>query len=513
VINQGQYAVISALLLAIALVGCREVSVESPATQAALYPRIDLQKDCGAKGDGMANDTAAFQKAAAWIQKAGGGTLMIPRATYMVGKQEHVAGQTPYYQPAQVFMVKGVNFLLIEGHGATLRCAPGLRYGSFDPTTGAVYNPSKMPFTDYNYVAQAVPMFNISNSRHVTIHDVELDGNSPHFILGGSWGDTGRQLGGDGILLFGNTDVQVSYVQSHHHPRDGMMIGWPGLKESAPATPHTLTDCAFEFNGRQGLSWVGGRGLHARRCQFNHTGRAMVGGANLCSAPAAGLDIEAEDSVCRDGDFADCAFINNAGCGMVADSGDGGYTTFVRCTFWGTTSWSAWSSKPGLKYENCNFHGSIVHAHGAPDPALATRWIGCTFDDQPWKDGPRPYGRFLVEINGPLPNVTFDACTFTAHARQSVWCSGAGVQFSACTFTHKNAALGTGEFQGLIRGSVLRGCCFNEDFPPATKASWYIAAEGTRIVDGKPTTVDGPCVHWGRPGGALGRLPPTPEPK
>ena len=500
-----------AAMLAVSMVDVRAVSAQSSTALAATvtYPKIDLKKDCGATGDGTTNDTAAFWKAAELIQKAGGGTLVVPRATYIVGRQEHVAGKPPYYQPQRIFAVDRVNFLLIEGNGATLRFAPGLRFGSFDPETGEAYNLPKMPFFDRSYVAQAVPIIEITGSRHVTIRDLELDGNSPNFILGGAWGDTGRQLGGDGTLLYGNTDVQLSKVNSHHHPRDGIMIGWPGLKESDPATPHALTDCTFESNGRQGLSWVGGRGLKAYRCKFNHTARVPVGGAVLRSAPAAGLDIEAEESVCRDGYFEDCEFMDNGGCGMVADSGDGGYTKFVRCTFWGTTSWSAWSAKPGLRYEDCKFHGSIVHAHGSSDPALATSWTRCTFEDKPWTDGKRSYGNFLAEINGDIPNVRFDACTFIANTCKSIWCSGNGATFSDCAFTHKNALLSEGDFQCLIRGGVLRGCCFKEQFPPETKATWFIASEGTRILGGKPTTVDGPHVHWAGRNGQFGRLRPT----
>ena len=479
------------------------------------YPTINVKTQCGAVGDGKTDDTAAFQKAAELIQEAGGGTLVIPKATYIVGRQEHVEGKKPYYQSQRVFAVDRVDFLSVEGNGATLRFSPGLRFGSFDPETGEVYNPPKMPFYDRDYIADAAYMFKISGSRRVKIHDLELDGNSPRFILGGTWGDTGRQLNGYGILLYGNTDVHVSKVNSHHHPLDGIAIGWTHLKEGDPATPHTLTDCVFEYNGRQGFSWVGGRGIKAYRCKFNHTGRALVDGAVLCSAPGAGLDIEAEDSVCRDGYFEDCEFVNNTGCGMVADSGDGGYSKFKNCTFWGTTSWSVWSNKPGLKYEDCNFYGSAVHAVGSPAPDLATCWTRCTFEDKPWTDGMvyrQNSGAYLLEINGNMPNVLFDACTFTANTCKSIWCSADGVRFYDCTITHKAPLIADGDFQCLIRGSELKSCCFEEQFPPKTSSKWYIAAERTRILDGKPTTVAGPCVHWGGPGGPLGSLSPSPEP-
>jgi len=395
------------------------VAAALPKTAAA-YPTVNVKTDCGAKGDGRSDDIAAFQKAARLIQERGGGTLVIPKATYIVGGQKHVAGQTPYYQTASVFQVEKLNFLRVEGNGATLRFARGLHYGAFDPKTGEPYD--KMPDYDPKYAVSAGAMLDISHSRHVTVRDLDLDGNSSAYVLGGGWGDTGRQLAGDGLLLYGDTDVQVKKVYSHHQGRDGVMIGWMGLKESDPATPHTLTDCTFDYNGRQGLSWVGGRGLTAIRCKFDHTGRVRVGTETLASAPGAGVDIEAEESVCRDGYFEDCAFVDNVGCGMVADSGDGGYAHFLRCTFWGTTNWSAWSAKPGLKYRDCNFYGSAVHTFGSPDSGLATTFIHCRFEDKPWTDG-RVYGNYLLDSDRGGDNVRFDRCTFVVHSptRHPLW--------------------------------------------------------------------------------------------
>ncbi|NMC21889.1 MAG: hypothetical protein GYA33_15895, partial [Thermogutta sp.] len=53
---------------------CAEGDGAAPASP---YPRVDVRADCGAAGDGITNDTEAFQKAAALIQEAGGGTLVI----------------------------------------------------------------------------------------------------------------------------------------------------------------------------------------------------------------------------------------------------------------------------------------------------------------------------------------------------------------------------------------------------------------------------------------------------
>ncbi|ASV76824.1 hypothetical protein THTE_4223 [Thermogutta terrifontis] len=441
--------------------------------------------------------------------RSGGGTLVIPPGTYRVGKQEHVPGEYPYYRPAKIFTVKGLKYLRIEGNRATLRLAPGLRFGSFDKDNGEPYQPTKMPFVDPKYAASVGFMLHIVECDNVIIQDLELDGNLGELIIGGQFGDTGRQLPACGIFLQNNKNATIERVHSHHHALDGIMIGWYGLKEQDPASPHTLTDCVFEYNGRQGLSWIGGRGLTARRCKFNHTGKAENNGKPFVSAPGAGLDIEAEESICRDGYFEDCEFVNNAGCGMVADSGDGGYSRFVRCLFWGVTNWSAWNAKPGLVFEDCTFHGSSVHAFGSDDPALATRWIRCTFEDKPWQ-GQGPYGGFLAEMNGNLKNVTFESCVFRANQRRSIWCSGGGFRFVDCEFIHRFAELPAGQFQALLREGEIVGCHFKEEFPEGTDARWPILVDGSRVVGHeKPTVVDGPHVRWGSPQGPVGVIPPS----
>ncbi len=493
---------------------CREAAESAadegaPTSVSRAYPQIDVRADCGAVGDGVTNDTEAFQKAARRIEKAGGGTLVIPPGTYVVGKQIHVPGKYPYYQAEPVFRVKGVKFLHIQGNKAKLRVAAGLRFGSFDKDTGERFDPPSMPFTDPRYAAQVGHLLHIIESENVTVEDVELDGNVGELIIGGAFGDTGRQLAACGLFFVNCRNVSLKRVHSHHHALDGLMIGWYGLKEEDPPTPHELEDCVFEYNARQGLSWIGGRGLTARRCKFNHTGRALNGGRPFASAPGAGLDIEAEESICRDGYFEECEFINNVGCGMVADSGDGGYSRFVRCLFWGVTNWSAWNAKPGLVFEDCTFHGSIVHAYGSDNPALATRWIRCTFEDRSWTDGRRPYGNFLAELNGNLRNVTFDSCTFIANHRRSMWCSGEGFRVVDSVFIHKFAELRDGDYQAILRGGEIVGCHFKEEFPESLEARWPIIVTGTRVGHGKPVIVDGPRVRWGSRGGPIGVIAPS----
>lgn len=464
--------------------------------------KLDLKADCGAVGDGKSDDTDAFQKAAKLLEEAGGCHLTIPAGTYIVGRQSHVEGKNPYYQSDPIFVVAGVKSLVIEGKSAVIRLADGLRYGTFDKDTGEVYSP-KMPFTDYKYRVGDMPILFVRDSEDVVIRDLEIDGNSPALLLGGRWGDKGRQIQATGIHLHGCRKVRVSRIYSHHNALDGIAMGFKGSQEGDAPMDNVIEDCRFEYNGRQGFSWVGGIGLKVYRSQFNHTGRAVnrSNGEALASSPGAGLDIEAESAVIRDGYFEDCEFINNTGAGMVSDSGDGGYTIFKNCTFWGTTNWSIWVNKPGIKIIDSKIYGPSVHAFGSENPDLATQWVGCQFEDKLWEGADNKTSRFLLNIDGKAENVSLTDCTFTANNRRSIWISSKPpVSLTNCIFTHRFGGLDDHAFQALIRNAHLSGCHFQEDFSESKQEAegkqWSIVAQSVELDPSSPTTVDGPQVKW-----------------
>ena len=160
-------------------------------------------KDFGATGDGVTNDTAAFQAAATYINAQDGGKLIIPAGTYLVGSQTFAgAGGLGYaYLGADILHIQNCSKpVVIECDGAVIKFKDGLKYGSFDPVTGAVYNPASMPFTNVNYQASTGIMLRFSGNANVAIlGSLELDGNNLNASLGGTWGDTGRQ-----IVSYGN---------------------------------------------------------------------------------------------------------------------------------------------------------------------------------------------------------------------------------------------------------------------------------------------------------------------
>jgi pectate lyase-like protein len=470
------------------------------------FPTVDVQADCGAAGDGVTNDSAAFRQAALTLQTAGGGTLVIPPGTYVVGEQVHTSGVTPYYVAQPVFSVHDLDPVDIQGNGAVLRLADGLHYGSFNPVTGAVDTVSTLQ----DHACKTGNILEFTQCRNVTISDLELDGRSDQLVLGGPWGDNGRQLQGSGIWLQKCSEVQIADVTTHHHPLDGVYIAWAGLTGTDPATPHALTRVVSEYNGRQGLSWVGGRGLTCTDCSFSHTGRGA-----LSSAPAAGVDIEPQGTVCRDGRFENCRFEDNAGVGMLAAAGDGGYTTFVDCTFWGSTNYSIWCRRPYLAFEGCTVRGTAVHTYGSVVAAEATHFTSCTFADE--LPAGVPSGsvfrtKYLYESSVDCPNVSWDDCTFTANQVRSIYLAGsttAPAVLTGCTFVHRSPTFSDGATQQcVIRNSTIEGTRFSEDFPAATTTASYISRGAVTVSAGAATVVDGPLVRWGSTSGLTGTIPP-----
>ncbi len=484
-------------------------------------PRIDLKVDCQAVGDGITNDTAAFQKAAMLLAK--GGELTIPPGVYIVGVQDEKTDPDapgPYYTAQPIFTVDGASCLLIRGHGATVRVAPGLHYGGFD-TSG---NPKDVNGRIQSEAAHVGRVIELTDCANVWIEGLELDGNCSELILGGQWDDVDRQTIATGLSFNRCTNVNVVDVHTHHHGLDGITVRHTEMKPTAPK-PHTFTRVVSEYNGRQGLSWIGGWGLECIDSKFNHTGRAPNGNGVLASKPGAGLDIEPNagtQDITRGGVFRNCEFFDNVGPGIVTAGGDAGFATFIDCVFWGTTTYSAWPAHRGLAFESCDFHGTVVRASDGsatgtttPNAALATAFTKCTFEDV----SPDPADA-RVYRNGHLYNlpvgrgegVTFTECAFINHGVRSVYIDDTETRevFDRCTFTFANAGLANLSQQTTFRGSRVIACTFQESAGvTASGRTFFIEITNVQVATSTPPTrVMGPRVRWNSTSGDTGDIEP-----
>jgi hypothetical protein len=428
------------------------VAIPSRAFGGSLSSSITPEK-FGATGDGVTNDTAAFAAMAEFVNKRGGGTIVLRATTYIVGGQAPDPSQSTYsFVPAKIMEFSGcAKKIAIVGNGARIRCAGGLRYGTFDSSG----QPTVHPLPNYSPGELATPyaaMIKIENcTGGIEISDLELDGNVGGLAIGGPFGDSGWQIPAYGLQLINNNcSEQISRVYTHHHALDGMQVsGFVGRDSTS-----LVQDVVSEYNGRQGCSITGGCNYAFATCRFNHTGRA-----GIVTSPSAGVDIEAEDKTIRNLSFSGCEFSDNAGAGMVADSGDTDGATFEKCRLIGTTNWSAWPGKPHFRFTSCVFVGAICNAYGDPDPGRAVQFSNCEFLDDPTLS---PTGQVYKPLD-PIAdlsvhqNILFDACRFRL-TDQMVLPWTVNVLYNNCTMAQVETkqAYPRGTFTGVntITGNV-----------------------------------------------------------
>lgn len=437
-------------------------------------------KSFGAKGDGKTNDHAAFQRAAAFFNARGGnGKLVISKGTYIVGKQKFNKNTTTKsaFEGEALIHLKNIKNLIIEGDKLTkIRYRAGLKFGSFDPNNGKV-SKNGNNFFKYSFAAIIKNAIELTECENISILNLELDGNNQGIELGGIWGDVGRQLPHTGILIENSRVITIDNVYSHHFGLDGMMImnksGNSKIKDAI-----IISNSRFEYNARQGLSWVGGNELTVVKSGFNHTGKA-----GFASSPGAGVDIEAEVGTISNGKFIDCEFINNTGVGLLADSGPSSDCQFINCLFWGVDSWSSWIRKPRFSFTGCTFRGSIVHGFNAEKDRDATVYSNCLFEDVPYK-GKEVHGNFLVESNY-AKRLRFENCTFKATKKKIAWIAAAPpvspeemYQLINCHFIFNGGIDPADNWVSFTHYIRYKDCTFEMNHPEAKKKNMYFHGIG-----------------------------------
>lgn len=461
--------------------------------------------DYGAVGDGVHNDTDAFLAASDAINKADGGVLYIPHGTYIVGKQTFAGkpGLKYAYKPSNIIYIQNCNKnVIIEGNGAILKAADGLRFGAFDPTTGEVYNPASMPFVldDYRADAYYGMIFSVLNKSFV-IRDLELDGNIFNLNIGGVWGDTGRQTDAYGINCRNTDKITIINVNSHHHALDGIISRHSGLAEKDGIKPFFLINVSSEYNARGAFSWSGGNGLVALNCKFNHTGKAL-----FYSEPGSGVCLEVENeenNIIRNGLFINCEIINNYNYGFLVTSGDMADVKLIGCTIWGTTAYSLRVEQPNFVFEDCKIYGTFDYVYGNANPNKATKFYRCVFEDKLHPDyGYRAVG-YNVLISGD--NVLFDGCTFIGNNGYPIVTERSDRKeiFKNCHFIIRNGLRLDRKEQARFAGSYLENCTFTEEVTTPPKTAWYISISDVTYDN---VYVNCKYTKWGNYTGATGYI-------
>lgn len=364
----------------------------------------------GAIGNGVANDTDAFQEIADLIAAAGGGVVVLrPGAIYLVGRQNLVNNGSYMFLGETILTANGCTKpFIVRGNGAKFKLAPGLRFGTFNAAGTATAN--SLPY--YGGEASAPVPEGIITAKNCTgfveIKGFEIDGNDAAQVIGGPFGDTGIQLPADGVFLWNNSGGEDVDVKVHHCLRDNIQISGPVSDDATPRT-QSVIKIDSTYAARQALSFIGGRGYKFRQSRFNKTGRGA-----LSMAPGAGADLEAETSQIRDLHFEECEFIDNYGAGVLF-VGNVARISYDRCTFIGTTVYSIYYLPSYAVFTDCQIAGmAIVVEGGSPSPAAAPKFIRCRFtDDTDVSPTGTTYLDFPYTSIGPdLLDTSFHDCSF-----------------------------------------------------------------------------------------------------
>jgi len=248
---------------------------------------IDI-KQFGAKGDGVSDDYSAFKAAANYINKKGGGTLIISKGTYFL------APYSTKEKPVADIGFNNCTGLNIIGKNAVIS-VNGKFHRSVGKTSG-----------NYKYSdTRAIVPIHVRNSKDVTITGLEINGNVDKMTR-----DPGVvESGGFLVWIEEGENVKLSDLVLHHAQSDGIYVG-AGKK---PTVNFKMVNCTLKNNARQGLSITFLYNASIKNCWFLNTG--ITDGNYGLHSPAAGVDIEPNQTSPKTGKIVldSCYFENNRG--------------------------------------------------------------------------------------------------------------------------------------------------------------------------------------------------------
>jgi len=396
----------------------------------------DLQLDFGAVGDGIADDSPAFLRAADWINANWSPTsaieLYIPAGTYKVGVQLAPGASFNYgtgnitnsmgFTRMGLDMLKLTNVQNVYIHGdpgltTQIIYANGLYFGGMKPG-GSACNFGACAGCASNELARVGNFISLWDCSCVSIENLSLDGNAQNCTLMGSWGEcNGRQLAYDGINIINGHDITIEDTKCMNFGRDGLMTRYT----TSNPTNITLTNLECISNCRQGFSFTAGDNIVATNCKFNQTGSIFY------NNPGSGMDIEPENGgTCINSSFTNCEFKDNQFVGMISDNHYPDVANFIfdKCEFSATStakdSWSIWPCRMiNTVFDSCIIRGQFCHVAGT-SPTDQIYFERCTITDfdGSFSNQISGWNRYLMNFGASPPDnhyYTFVVCTFDIH--------------------------------------------------------------------------------------------------
>lgn len=367
----------------------------------------NLKTDFGAKGDGFSDDSKAWHDAIEYFNGKKNGRLKIPKGIYRIGTQEQNISNRAFYSKYKFRLSEASNIHIegavdVQGNPASVfKYNDNLYFGYFQNNGKAMDKAS-----DKNR-AELEPFLRIEPSCNgIKVENIEVDGNLAKTNLGIV---KTHNLAFIGIYINGAGNVELENIYVHHLGLDGIYIRAAYDENKVNVL---LNKIISEYNGRQGLSFTGGRGIKVINSKFRYTGK---GGLSL--SPSANVDIEnheAKNKYIENIAFENCELIDNAGgSGSLNLAGLIRNFKMTNCKI-ETTNWlsiqSNYSPSRDFMFENCVIKGAIefqINGNQKLGQEI-TKFINCTISDN--KNTKKVgVGRSLINV---LDNVEFDNCNF-----------------------------------------------------------------------------------------------------
>ncbi len=311
--------------------------------------------------------------------------------------------------PNNVFYLGGTRTPFFTGTTVTSITLPNTFTISTAPYVNMDYNlhiqtACTVQASVYTNIASVGQMFRFRECNNITLNYLELDGNIDNIVIGGGMNSDGIQVDYDGIMANACNNLLINEVDVHHFGHDGIWInymstpGCPVGQQSSFFMDAHITNTTSRYNGRNALSWTGGRGLTVVGSDFSFTGQSR-----LVSQPGSGMDIEFElsNNPNSDGYFERTTFRYNKYHGVISDANSHGFAhlvrdfVFYRCSFIGSENGDAlWPNTRNFLFEDCEFVGKVqnpfpVIAASPTDPIINdnTKFLNCTFDEEYTENG------------------------------------------------------------------------------------------------------------------------------
>lgn len=215
------------------------------------------QPPYNAKGNGVDDDTLAFNNAISAVSALGGGKVLVPNGTYLID--------------ATVSIQMKNNVWLEMSDGAVLSVIPNNQ-----THYNAIYiaNLNNVKVSGGTIIGDRTNHIIVSASSDPNVSTYNYNGTGNPSL--GSWGA--------GVYVSGSTDVLIEKVTAKNCWGDGFFVGDPS---PIPNNNITLFECVADNNRRQGLSITNGITVNVINGRYVNTNG---------TAPQYGIDIEPDNS-------------------------------------------------------------------------------------------------------------------------------------------------------------------------------------------------------------------------